>query len=60
MSIPKNFELFMSNWNIQFTVRAFTETWLNGENTGLYIIEGYNMEAAYKTTGKGGGVSLYI
>ena len=50
----------MSNWDIQFTVRAFTETWLNDDNTGLYIIEGYNMEAAYKTTGKGGGVSLYI
>ena len=62
-SIPKNFqnfELFMSNLDIKFTVMAFTETWLNYENVGLYNIEGYNMETAYRTTRKGGGVSLYI
>ena len=39
---------------------AFAETWLNDENAGLYNIEGYDMETAYKTTHKGGGVSLYI
>ena len=62
-SIPKNFqnfELFMSNLDIKFTVMAFTETWLNDENAGLYKIEGYNMETAYRTTRKGGSVSLYI
>ena len=62
-SIPKDFqnvELFMSNLDIKFTVMAFTETWLNDENAGLYIIEGYIMETAYRTTREGGGVSLYI
>ena len=50
----------MSNLDIKFTVMAFTETWLNVENVGLYNIEGYNMETAYRTTRKGGGVSLSI
>ena len=40
----------MNNWDIKFTVMTFTETWLNDDNTGLYIIEGYNMEAACRTT----------
>ena len=58
-SIPKsfqNFELFMSNLDIKCTVMAFTETWLNDENAGLYNIKGYNMETAYSATRKGGGV----
>ena len=46
-SIPKNFqnfELYMSNLDIKFTVMAFTETWLNVENAGLYNIEGFDMD----------------
>ena len=62
-SIPKNlqaFEIFMSNLCINFTILAFSETWLTSYNNTLYNIDGYNAENVYRTNRKGGGVSLYI
>ena len=62
-SIPKNlqaFEIFMSNLCINFTILAFSETWLRSYNNTLYNIDGYNAENVYRTNRKGGGVSLYI
>ena len=62
-SIPKNLydlELFLSGLRIRFTVMAFSETWLNSTNHLLYNIEGYNVESAYRSCRRGGGVSLYI
>ena len=62
-SIPKNLydlELFLSGLRIKFTVMAFSETWLNSTNHLLYNIEGYNVESAYRSCRRGGGVSLYI
>ena len=62
-SIPKNlydFELYLSGLGIRFTVMAFSETWLNSTNCSLYNIEGYNVESAYRSCRRGGGVSLYI
>ena len=62
-SIPKNlydFELYLSGLGMRFTVMAFSETWLNSTNCSLYNIEGYNVESAYRSCRRGGGVSLYI
>ena len=62
-SIPKNlqaFEIFMRNLWINFTILAFSETWLTSYNNTLYNIDGYNAENVYRTNRKGGGVSLYI
>ena len=39
---------------------AFSETMLNSTNHLLYNIEGYNVESAYRSCRRGGGVSLYI
>ena len=35
---------------------GFSETWLNSTN----CIDGYNVESAYRSSRKGGGVSLYV
>ena len=62
-SIPQNlqaFEIFMSNLCIEFTIMAFSETWLTCCNNTLYNIDGYNVESSYRTMRRGGGVSLYI
>ena len=62
-SIPKNlqaFEIFMINLCIEFTIMAFSETWLTCCNNILYNIDGYNVESSYRTMRRGGGVSLFI
>ena len=62
-SIPKHlydFELYLSGLGIRFTVMSFSEMWLNSTNCSLYNIEGYNVESAYRSCRRGGGVSLYI
>ena len=50
----------MSNFCIQFTIMAFSETWLTCCNNTLYNIDGYNVESSYRTMRRGGAVSLYI
>ena len=62
-SIPKNsshFEIFLSDLDIEFTVIALTETWLNSNNYDLYNINGYVLESRHRSNKVGGGVALFI
>ena len=62
-SIKKNindFTLYLNSLDLKFSVIAFSETWLNDATCSLYNIDGYHSENNYRTTRKGGGVSLYI
>ena len=62
-SIPRNLhalELYVSNLSIKFSVMGFSETWLTSANCSLYSIDGYNVESAYRSSRRGGGVSLYV
>ena len=62
-SIPKNFnnlEAYLLNIRTKFSIVGLTETWLNKANDGLYNMQGYTQEKNYRTSKKGGGVSIYI
>ena len=56
----QDLDLYLSNLSIKFSVMGFSETWLNSTNCSLYSIDGYNVESAYRSSRKGGGVSLYV
>ena len=56
----QQFELFLSNLILKFTIMAFSEAWLNCTNHTLFSIDGYNCESAHRSSRRGGGVSLYI
>ena len=62
-SIAKNieyFEAFMSNFDIEFTVMALSETWFNSSNDVMYNVDGYRKVCANRVSRRGGGVSLYV
>ena len=62
-SIPRNldrFEEYVSNLNIDFSIIAFSETWLKRDNEQCYGMHGYNAEYNSRPAKVGGGVSLFI
>ena len=58
--IPKNFDNFLENVEIQFTAIGVSETWLNETNQNLYGIKGYSQVNNYRPEKRGGGVSLFF
>ena len=56
----QNFELFMSNLNIHFTVNCITESWLKESNVNTYALTGDKHEHVCRKHKTGGGVSLFI
>ena len=62
-SIPKNlktFENYLMNLDVQFSVIALSETWLNEINSSHYGVAGYNECHTVRSGKKGGGVSLFV
>ena len=39
---------------------GFSETWSTSANCSLYSIDGYNVESAYRSSRRGGGVLFYV
>ena len=50
----------MNNLNHEFSIIAFSETWLKDHNPDNYNMSGYNSEHNLRLSRAGGGVSLYI
>ena len=46
--------------NLEFSIIALAETWLNPYNYNCYKLQRYTMESKYRTNRSGGGVSLLI
>ena len=62
-SLPKHlneFEVYIKNLNVDFSIYGFSETWLNDNNATLFTLSGYNHICNYRTKRLGGGVSLYV
>ena len=62
-SIPHNldhFNQFLNGLDIDFSILAFSETWLKPHNEHCYSVNGYNAEHNSRLNKAGGGVSLFI
>ena len=62
-SIPHNvdhFNQFLNGLDIDFSILAFSETWLKPHNEHCYGVNGYNAEHNSRLNKAGGGVSLFI
>ena len=65
-SMKKNFEsfkLFLSNFNFDFSIICFSETWLDDSfslSQSLYELPKYKCIHQVRSYGKEGGVSIYI
>ena len=65
-SIKKNFEnfkLFLSSLSFDFSIKCFSETWLDESSLtsqSLYELPHYKSIHQIRNYGKGGGVSIYI
>ena len=62
-SIPCNlnsFDAYLENLSINFTVIAFTETWLKDTNAHAFGMDGYNSVHNCRPDRKGGGIALYV
>ncbi len=62
-SLSRNYDSlcqFLSSLNHEFSVIAFTETWLTHESTSLYSISNYHALHHCRKTRTGGGVSIYL
>ena len=62
-SIPCNLysiDAFFENVSINFTVIAFTETWLKDTNAHAFRVDGYNSVHNCRPDRNGGGVALYV
>ena len=62
-SIPKNIDK-LSNYltliDLQFSIIALSETWLNNETSDIYELPEYRSIHLTRPSRKGGGVSMYI
>ena len=62
-SLPKHFnelQNYLTNLNLKFSVIGLTETWLTEHTADLYELEGYRHFKLFRSSKRGGGVSLYI
>ena len=62
-SIPHNldhFNQFLNGLDIDFSILAFSETWLKPHNEHCYGVNGYNAEHNSRLNKASGGVSLFI
>ena len=65
-SMKKNlesFKLFLPNFNFDFSIICFSETWLDDSfslSQSLYELPKYKCIHQVRSYGKGGGVSIYI
>lgn len=62
-SAPRNLdkvEKLFSTLEMDFTVVALSETWLNCNNYHCHSLPGYNMESNFRSDRIGGGVSLLV
>lgn len=62
-SLPKQhtyFLAYLSCLNILFSFIGLAETWTTSSNCNLYNIHGYNSESLYRSSRKGGGVTIFI
>ena len=62
-SIPHNLDHFTNflNWiDIEFSVLAFSETWIQPHNEQCYNVIGYNAEHNCRLNKAGGGISLFV
>ena len=62
-SILKHFdelEMYINSLNLEFTMIALTETWLDQSKQDLYNMPKYNCINRFRKQRRGGGVSLYI
>ena len=62
-SIPHNldhFTNFLNEIDIEFSVLAFSETWLKPHDEQCYDVIGYNAEHNSRLNKAGGGISLFV
>ena len=62
-SLKKNYKQLLSLIDMidnKFSVIGLTESWLKEYNHTLFDIDGYNHVALTRTTGMGGGISMFI
>jgi hypothetical protein len=62
-SLKKNYKSLNAMLDIidhKFSVIGLTESWLKDYNYSLYNFAGYNQEAITRSTGQGGGISVFI
>ena len=59
----RKFKLFLPNFNFDFSIICFSETWLDDSfslSQSLYELPKYKCIHQVRSYGKGGGVSIYI
>ena len=62
-SIPQNLNkltAYLCMLPIEFSIIGISETWLSESTVSCYQISGYNSEHLYRTSKRGGGVSIFI
>lgn len=47
-------------YSLEFDVIALTETWVRGDESFAFLIEGYTLMLHERSCGRGGGVALYV
>ena len=62
-SLHKNLDylqVYIRTLNLNFSVIAISETWANNDSMSLLNISGYNSTFKNRTSGRGGGVALFV
>ena len=55
----QNFEVFLESIPDKFSIIVLTETWNTDHNLDLCFLDDYNSQHTFRSTGRGGGVSVF-